>query len=93
MSGSTSESPDGTIITIQTSVAASTSAAITASTGLAGTPTDATGVQARPAQDLLNRIGINTHFGSGLYAAYTPAQAIAAISTIGVTLVRDSENG
>jgi hypothetical protein len=70
-----------------------TSAAITASTGVPGIPNDATGTQAKPAQDLLNRIGINTHFGSGLYAAFTPAQAVAAIATIGITLVRDSENG
>jgi hypothetical protein len=75
------------------SVGQATSAAVTSSTGIVGIPTDATGTQARPAQDMLNRFGINTHFGNGLYAAYTPAQAIAAIQTIGATLVRDSENG
>lgn len=70
-----------------------TSVAITASTGIPGIPTDATGTQARPAQDLLNRIGINTHFGNGNYSAFTPAQAVAALQLIGVTLVRDSDNG
>jgi hypothetical protein len=80
-------------VTASNSVGSATSAAVTGSTGVPGIPSDASGTQARTAMDFLNRIGVNTHFGSGLYAAFTPAQAISAISTIGLTLVRDSENG
>lgn len=75
------------------SLGQATSAAVTSSTGITGIPSDAIGTQARPAQDMLNRFGINTHFGNGLYAAFTPAQGVAAIQTIGVTLIRDSDNG